>query len=68
MKAKVGDKVWFFVNHENTIKEAVVSSLEWDGVRVEWTEDGHPCDAFLFLDDIFPTREALCEYYRKIFE
>lgn len=66
-----GDKVWmFFPQDNNIIRECEI---------VEWRDD-EACFLFrivglyrerpytAFKADAFPTREALCEYYRKIFE
>ena len=73
---KVGDKAWIFLASPQEIKEFKVTSVydELDGktyVEVEWVlDDGHImyADDFILGWNIFPTREELCEYYRKIFE
>lgn len=60
---KPGDKVWWFDNYEQTIKrETIVKLGEISGI-VHTT-----FHIFHIGTQAFPTREALCEHYRKIFE
>lgn len=61
---KPGDKVWFYEMLSKAIVEAEIKDivagiycLEWDNYSVA-----------LPKSEIFPSREALCEHYRKIFE
>lgn len=61
---KPGDKVWFLESLTKTIVCANIDKiiagvycLSWDDYSVALPES-----------EIFPTREALCEHYRKIFE
>lgn len=72
---KPGDKAWVFQASSQEIVECVCT----DAVRYENTTyinvdltlpDGEVINAGgLVLDtQIFPTREALCEHYRKIFK
>lgn len=73
---KAGDKAWIFLASPQEIKEFKVASVydEQDGktyVEVEWVlDDGRImyADDFILGRNIFPTREELCEHYRKIFE
>ena len=73
---KAGDKAWIFLASPQEIKEFKVASVydEQDGktyVEVEWVlDDGRImyADDFILGWNIFPTREELCEHYRKIFE
>ncbi len=72
---KAGDKAWIFLSYPQEIKEfKVVSVSECEGktyVTVEWVlDDGRIAyaDDFVLGHNIFPSREELCEYYRKIFE
>lgn len=68
---KPGDKVWIFDDFDTQeIKEATLVSMSHErGKRDKFF--------FVFNDrrdmeywsyNVFPTREALCEHYRKIFE
>ena len=75
---KLGDKVWFVVcNTHNVLK---VASGEVSYIQSEYIvvnnqpryvtirdEYGEPYWRVPY-DLVFPTREALCEHYRKIFE
>lgn len=60
---KPGDKVWWFDARTQTIE---------CGEALEVNERGgvvYTYDKSLWLGrEAFPTREALCEHYRKIFE
>lgn len=60
---KIGDKVWWFDARTQTIE---------CGEALEVNERGgvvYTYDKNLWLGrEAFPTREALCEHYRKIFE
>lgn len=69
---KKGDKVWFYMN----ITEEIVSATVADVFK---TPNGNTFIQIRFDEggtvgglkpnfDVFPTREALCEHYRKIFE
>lgn len=66
---KPGDKVWVWnawgpVNKQIQEGELVELHLEGSLVRLEDRERPY---AFLACE-LFETREALCEHYRKIFE
>jgi len=69
---KVGDKCWWFDNLMHEIKSGVIEYT--DGCSADVMPDGIEKSngsrntIFLMAFDIHPTREALCEYYRKIFE
>lgn len=72
---KPGDKAWIFLASPQVIQEyTVVSVVKYDGktyVEVKWEfENGSTTHAggFVLGWNIFPTREELCEHYRKIFE
>lgn len=73
---KAGDKAWIFLASPQEIKEFKVTSVydEQDGktyVEVEWVlDDGRImyADDFILGWNIFPTREELCQHYRKIFK
>lgn len=69
---KPGDKVWVFVDYkQQEPKEVTLVSIGKD-------EDNRELFYFVFNDgldkteyyayNVYPTREALCEHYRKIFE
>lgn len=68
---KPGDKVWVFDDFDTpTIREAIlVSIIKVKNKRTkfcfvfETNRDMEFCSY-----NVFPTREALCEHYRKIFE
>lgn len=73
---KPGDKVWVFEYLNQEIRcgscKSVVTNGDYVYVAIsfgqlsngkELVEYGH-----VFGFDCFPTREALCEHYRKIFE
>lgn len=61
---KPGDKVWVFTgqNIEHFIVDAV------DGDVIFGFLDSGISIRLLLPYPVFPTREALCEHYRKIFE
>lgn len=63
---KPGDIVWVFDGYE--ICSYILNEISERGHYTFRTEDGlsviHPG----FYGPIFPTREALCEHYRKVFE
>lgn len=63
---KPGDKVWLFdADHQKIVSERVIKAAG-DAVVVGSFKNvvGMFCLGF----DCFPSREALCEHYRKIFE
>lgn len=64
---KPGDKVWVFLPREEEIRE-----LSFTGkVTVEGLNAIDPVSGFPWTIPekyCFPTRKALCEHYRKIFE
>lgn len=70
---KPGDKVWFFNGQE--ILSIIVDGIEPDAVYGYNKVQVKNGDEIGFLKyrvempyPVFPTREALCEHYRKIFE
>ena len=68
---KVGDKCWFF-NGER-IQEFILTGIDQrEGyfTRIEGHYPGRKYQRVIMTMPypIFPTREALCEHYRKIFE
>ena len=71
---KPGDKAWVYLNLVQAIQEVTVREVRDDMVDVAWdfTDDDRGeirhCSMNLFATEVFPTREALCEHYRKIFE
>lgn len=70
---KPGDKVWFFDGQE--ILSIIVDGIEPDAVYGYNKVQVKNGDEIGFLKyrvempyPVFPTRESLCEHYRKIFE
>lgn len=63
---KRGDKVWVWDNHAHKIRQIKLSYLLPDGRMGYLGADVYT----LYVANVhfFPTREALCEHYRKIFE
>ena len=60
---KPGDKVWWFDARTQTIECGEVIEVD------ERAGNIYTYDKKLWIDrEGFPTREALCEHYRKIFE
>lgn len=75
---KPGDKVWFIVCNRHDVVRVVsgeVSYIQSEYIRIPdeprlvtvRDEYGIPFWRVPY-DLVFPTREALCEHYRKIFE
>lgn len=68
---KPGDKVWVFDDFDAPeIKEATLISIaQVKGKRAKFlfVLKDNP-DMEFWSHNVFPTREALCEHYRKIFE
>jgi hypothetical protein len=63
---KPGDEVWFFYAATQAIMAALAQEvIEYPSGSV-WIVTELECG--ILNRDIFPTREALCEHYRKIFE
>ena len=70
---KPGDKVWFYDHDKQEIITARVLSYDsifddGDFVAVQFDDTGTKTAGLIDGITIFPTREALCEHYRKIFE
>lgn len=70
---KPGDKVWVFDSLAQEIKDCTIVGYRSLGNIKEWTicfnDDPEKVAFYGFRDiELFPTREALCEHYRKIFE
>ena len=63
---KPGDKVWVFDDGHQKIISIKVIQIEGD-VVVAGSFREH-VGMFCLGVDCFPTREALCKHYRKIFE
>ena len=63
---KPGDKVWVFDNARHKIVSEQV--IEAGGVAVVAGRFGKHIGVYQVGFDCFPTCEALCEHYRKIFE
>lgn len=62
---KPGDKVWIF-RGDGLIHQVLISFIDEYFI---WCDDpGNPMIRLNKDYPIFPTREALCEHYRKIFE
>ena len=67
---KPGEKVWVFNYATQKIEQVKVASMTVDGKSGIYMRGGDFGYAVSFRPyyDAFPTREALCEHYRKIFE
>lgn len=63
---KPGDKVWVFDGGDQAIKHQKV--IHTDGKVVVAGHFGGYVGVYFLNFNCFPTREALCEHYRKIFE
>ena len=68
---KIGDTVWFwsalaYRDVGRIVSGTVVAVNPMATVEVMIEGKGRPC--LLFDAEVFPTREALCEHYRKVFE
>lgn len=66
LKMKPGDKVWVFHSGTQQIKEVPALNVVEYPYSVVWITTEFECG--ILNRDVFPTREALCEHYRKIFE
>ena len=64
---KPGDKVFFFDNLLQKIMEGVIQKVTNEGHCYILADKG-PSPMFCLFYEVFPTREALCEHYRKIFD
>lgn len=64
---KPGDKVWYFDNYYRVISTAIIREINYNAIEARDEHTGFPV-AFNERTLPFPTREALCEHYRKIFE
>lgn len=67
-----GDKCWFW----SAVAERNVGKI-CEGVIADWPDNGPFASVqttmrerpyTIFKDELFPTREALCDHYRKVFE
>lgn len=76
---KKGDECWWFDNLTREIKSGIIIyayATAPDNVCTAMKVRAHgapdykfsPNTTFLTSFDVFPTREALCEHYKKIFE
>lgn len=75
---ETGDECWWFDNLVHEIKSGVLVRIYTNSDNICTSMTVRAYDApdykfsrnttFLLSSDVFPTREALCEYYRKIFE
>lgn len=64
---KPGDKVWYFDNNNRVISSAIIKNIGYNILEAIDERTSMP----IGFDEHtlpFPTREALCEHYRKIFE
>ena len=64
-----GDKVWLIYEAWCRVGEIVsgtISSIVGNEAAVHFDSPKNP--RWVRLDLLFPTREALCEHYRKIFD
>lgn len=65
---KPGDKVWVW-NAWGLRTHQIESGTLLDIGYMAYVKLSDRERAYVFLaDEVFPTREALCEHYRKIFE
>ena len=63
VEMKPGDKVWWFDARTQTIESSIIMDVN------ERAGNIYTYDKTLWIGrEGFPTREALCEHYRKIFE
>ena len=70
MNMKVGDECWVWCSQAryNTgmIEKGILVSVDANYAEVRLRNREKP---YVFLScEIFPTRKALCEHYRKVFE
>ena len=78
---KVGDTVWYYDDRACGIYESTIVSVEIveehrffiifdypSAVAYSNIFDGKPPVMRISMDRCFPTKDALCEHYRKIFE
>ena len=67
---KPGDKVWIYNDPNQKIECVEIAAMTVDGDSGIYMRGGDFGFAVAFRPgfDAFPTREALCEHYRKIFE
>lgn len=64
---KIGDRCWYFDNYDKVICSAIIKNIDYNVLEARNEHTGMPV-GFDEHTLPFPTREALCEYYRKIFE
>jgi hypothetical protein len=64
---KPGDKVWYFDNYNRVISSAIIKKIDYNILEAIDEHTGMPV-GFDEHTLPFPTREVLCEHYRKIFE
>ena len=62
---KPGDKVWIFLGDESIHQLEIIKIDEY---FIHCVCPGEPIMRICKSYPTFPTREALCEHYRKIFE
>lgn len=68
MGMKPGDKVWVW-NAWGPKTHEIESGTLLEIGYMAYVKLSNRDRAYVFLaDEVFPTREALCEHYRKIFE
>jgi len=68
---KIGEECWYFSDIDKRIKRGTILGLREhiDSTDMALLENVDTLERGLWpVADIFPTREELCEYYRKIFE
>ena len=65
---KAGDRCWVYHYLVQEIEEGVVAENDGNYIKVRTASRERP---YVFVNngcEVFPTREALCEHFRKIFE
>lgn len=69
---KIGDKVWIWspmaYRDIGKIEQGVLVDQDINGPFAYVRLPNRDLPYTLFKQEVFPTREALCEHYRKIFE
>ena len=66
---EIGDKAWYFDKWAEEIRSVTIQEVffDSDGTRYGLFRDEYGI-VHMYDRSFFPTREALCEHYRKIFE
>ena len=64
---KIGDRCWYFDSYNRVVSSAIIKNIGYNVLNAIDERTGMP----IGFDEHtlpFPTREALCEHYRRIFE